>query len=646
MTVTTTAAWAHASERLGVAAGRGLAVRTAALGVRDELSADAWSPDRHGEPPAVPVWLAGRHAIIGPLGPRSCERCLARRWQRVRDVTLREALEAGGEVHAAGQPPHVTPFAAQAVGSLISQHLRASQHLRGGCGEEQAYPAVYQIDLESLLVTRARLVPDPDCPACAEPAPDVPCPPDLPFARPASPGSLRVAAPEDYDLPLDALVNPVCGVLGPVPVWRLDLPGTSTVFGSFAEHTGDDLYEIFWGGHANTFARSLRVGVLEGLERYAGLRPRGRRVAVVAALDELRALGRPALDPRRCGLYDAEFYGDDSVAVPFSPRRPIPWVWGHSLRDRRAILVPEILCYYYSEPEPERFVQECSNGCASGASLTEAILHGLLELIERDAFLLAWYGSVPLPEIDPRSSRRPASLHLIDRLALHGYRVRLFDTRVAFPVPVVTAVAQRTRPGLGALCFGAGCAPDPEDAMSAALAEIATDAPPLRGRVARDEARLRRIADDFTELESLHDHPILYGLPEMAVHAAFLLDGEPRPLLPLAGLAGGGGAPSQGLAPDPATDPAPDPAPDPAGGGLRGELDRCVTMVAAAGFDVIAVDQTTPEQRRLGLHTASVIAPGLLPIDFGWSRQRARRMPRLHQVTGAAKPNPAPHPFP
>jgi ribosomal protein S12 methylthiotransferase accessory factor len=113
----------------------------------------------------------------------------------------------------------------------------------------------------------------------------------------------------------------------------------------------------------------------------------------------------------------------------------------------------------------------------------------------------------------------------------------------------------------------------------------------------------------------------------MGPHAAFLLDGPPRPLLTV-----------DQLAPDRETPPP--------GDGLRGELDRWVAMVAAAGLDVIAVDQTAPEQRQVGLHTASVIVPGLLPIDFGWSRQRAPRMPRLRQVTGAAEPNPAPHPFP
>ena len=68
------------------------------------------------------------------------------------------------------------------------------------------------------------------------------------------------------------------------------------------------------------------------------------------------------------------------------------------------------------------------------------------------------------------------------------------------------------------------------------------------------------------------------------------------------------------------------------------------------------VDQTSPEQRGSGWHTASVLVPGLLPIDFGWARQRALHMPRLRTALreagradrdlAPADLNPAPHPFP
>ena len=51
-----------------------------------------------------------------------------------------------------------------------------------------------------------------------------------------------------------------------------------------------------------------------------------------------------------------------------------------------------------------------------------------------------------------------------------------------------------------------------------------------------------------------------------------------------------------------------------------------------------------------------MLVPGLLPIDFGWTRQRALHMPRMRTALReaglreadlmAADLNPAPHPFP
>lgn len=373
------------------------------------------------------------------------------------------------------------------------------------------------------------------------------------------------------------------------------------------------------------------MALLEGLERYAHTAPPPLTgPAVVASLEEL---GPDALDPRTAGLYAPEVYQGDDYLVPFAPDRPVSWVWGYSLRDLRPRLVPEVLAYTHGPAVGGRFVQECSNGCASGGSLAEAAFHGLMEVIERDAFLLAWYGRAPLPEIDPgRGAGRVRET--TDRLEMYGYRTRFFDTRMTFPVPVVTAVAQRTDGGPGALCFGAGAHPVPEAALAAALSEVATATHRLPRLTRRERPRLTAMARDFGRVRRLDDHWLLYGLPEMAEHAGFLLGPRDR-LRPLSGLADG-----SGWSPD----------------DLRADLRRVVDQVTAEGFDVLVIDQTLPEQRDLGLHTAHVLVPGLLPIDFGRRLQRAPLMPRTRAALRAAgyadrdpgpdDLNPAPHPFP
>ncbi|MGW3559788.1 YcaO-like family protein, partial [Streptomyces sp. NPDC000963] len=319
------------------------------------------------------------------------------------------------------------------------------------------------------------------------------------------------------------------------------------------------------------------------------------------------------------------------------PSTPVPWVWGWSLRDGIPRAVPEVLAYYHKPGIEHRFVQESSNGCSSGGSLEEAVLGGLMEVLERDAFLLAWHGRQPLPEIDPATSADPRTRVMVDRMALYGYRARFFDTRITFPVPVVTGVAERFDGGPARMCFGAGASLDPEAALAAALCEIATDSVQLLQRFERNEAGYRAMAEDFTRITGLHDHPLVYAVPEMGRHADFLLR-RPSPPAPVA-----------------VADLRP-PGFGAIGADVRDDLLVAVEAVTSAGFDVVVVDQTAPEQRALGLHTVKVLVPGLLPLDFGWTRQRARHMPRTRtalreaglrpdDLTGAGL-NPGPHPFP
>ncbi|WP_405977215.1 TOMM precursor leader peptide-binding protein [Streptomyces sp. NBC_00158] len=608
-----------------VAALGGPPVAVSALGLRDAFAA----PDREVAAGAVPVALYGHQAVVGPLpgdGP-GCARCLERRWQAVRSVALRDALELGGGTRAAGGWPYAHAFAADAVAALVVSAGSGSAGAAGG-----VFPGVWVLDLRDGGVRRYPLVPDPECPVCGTPEADTARALDPEPAPKHRPGAFRTRPVEAYAIDVAAFANPLCGALGPSLVQDVSSTSTSATIGCFSMRSGEYLRETFWGGHTDSFDRSARVGVLEGLERYAGMRSRSRTTSVTGSLN---GFGAEAVDPRVVGLYGDAFYRDNPRVRPFDPDREIPWVWGWSLRDRQPRLVPEVLTYYHAPGLENRFVQESSNGCASGGSLAEAAYFGLMEVVERDAFLLTWYGRQPLPEIDPATSERASTRAMVDRLALYGYRARFFDTRISFPIPVVTAVAERFDGGPGRMCFGAGAGLDPESALDSALCEIATDAVNLPGRTERDEERLRAMAADFDLVTALHDHPLVYGVPEMGRHADFLLRGPSRgPLRPVSSLLG-----PEGVSDDVAVD-----------------LARCVEAVAAGGFDVVVVDQTLPEQRALGLHTVSVLVPGLLPIDFGWSRQRALGMPRMRTALREAglrgrdlEPadlNPAPHPFP
>ena len=626
----------RAAESHLAGAGR-LPVHVATLGVGDALRSDTTGPYPEGE--HLPVHLYGRSVIVGPPAgsgtERPCPQCLARRWQQLRSEDERHVIERGATLHHVAPNPYVTPLGMATVTGLIAE-------LTGGDApwptDRAGHPQVYEVRLDSLQIRCFPLIADADCPRCGDRRPDSRegAVIELRSRTKRSTTSTRLVRPADYGLVTEAYANPVCGMLGTIAGHAFDSTTTAPVTGVTKVRGSHDLHEFYWSGHADNFDDSTLLGVFEGLERHAGLLQRSVATTVYDSYDNVRA---DALDPRDCTLYPDRFY---ELIGPrftrFSTDLRIPWVWGYSLRDNRPILVPQTYVYYLATDHSTNFLAECSNGCATGSTIEEAILYGVLELIERDAFLLGWYGRAPLPEIDVATCTSPATRQMVDRMSLMGYDVRLFDNRIDFAVPAVTGVAVRRDGGLGTLCFAAGSSLDPEDAVRAALCEIASYVPSFADRTEASMDLVERMLADHNEVTGLRHHPLLFGVPEMAHHADFLLRRDNAPKRSMADLYGGW----QQERPR-TTD-------------LLDDLRFCLDELTGAGFDVIVADQTSPEQRAAGLCSAAVIVPGLVPIDFGATMQRVLHMPRLRTAFRRAgwrdtdladhEINYVPHPFP
>ncbi|HTS97065.1 MAG TPA: TOMM precursor leader peptide-binding protein [Streptosporangiaceae bacterium] len=606
-----------------------------ALGPADllgwERSATASAPRPMAGHRDATVHVTAQAVLIGPWGasrpPGACGHCLAIRWQRLRPRHEREALETGSGPRAAGAWPVLPEHLVAAVWCCYRAIMLEPPAVPG---KSPRLARVSRVDVRSLAVSTVLLLPEPRCPSCG---PAEPAGPDTELATCPKPGPVayRLRDTSEYELPGPALANAVCGAIGPAATALVNSPTTAPVVGAALACGPQGLYELAWSGQSHSFAASTRLAFIEGLERYAGTMRR-RPGLVVDSYDNL---GDRALDPRRCGSYPPSAYGAHRPLTPFAPDRPIPWVTGYSLRDRRPVLVPVRLAYYGWDGGAEMFTFECSNGCASGSCISEAILFGLLEVIERDAFLLGWYGGADLPEIDAATASTAARA-MIDRARLRGYDIRLFDNRIDLAVPVVTGVAIRRDGGPGLLCFAAGASLHPEAAAEAALCEILTYIPALPAKVISRREELERMADDYSLVRVLADHQALFGLPRMAGQARhYTRPADPRPMAEVY---------RSWQRERPATTD------------LGDDVRFCVTELARAGFDVIVVDQTTSEQQFAGLSSVRVIVPGLLPIDFGWAMQRAPRLPRMltalrrggRRATDLtpAELHMVPHPFP
>jgi ribosomal protein S12 methylthiotransferase accessory factor len=409
-------------------------------------------------------------------------------------------------------------------------------------------------------------------------------------------------------------------------------------------------------GRATCSADADRVAMFEAVERITGMAPGRHRTALRASLRELGT--QLALDPRRLGRHEPAAEDHPSFALAkFHDDLPITWVWGHSQQRSGPLAVPEQAAYW-GVPAPLRqgVLAESSNGCGLGNSVEEAALFGLFELIERDAFLMAWWARTPLPRV-PFPADDPFLAGLRSRLDSLGYDVLLLEATSDFRIPVVAAVALHRDPTDGApqTFVAAGAHLGRASAIRSALVELVVNvehAPNLarEGTGAFDRARLRPMLADPTLVRSIDDHVGLNSLPEARVRFEPLLSGPGATDCDADFGAPGtvASAPAAGLAAL-AHDGTPID--------LAALLDELRVRALAVGVDTVIVDQTPPRlARELGLYAARVVAPGMLPLTFGHLYRRTLGVSRLLDVPKnlgrlAAAPDYAalpldPHPFP
>jgi ribosomal protein S12 methylthiotransferase accessory factor len=144
-----------------------------------------------------------------------------------------------------------------------------------------------------------------------------------------------------------------------------------------------------------------------------------------------------------------------------------------ALLDDAKMLLPAEICLRRS-PARARMKPPflLSMGCAAGPSKADAVLHGLCELVERDAAGLWWRGGTrgrPLALDDPASAEGAVLLAKLRR-SQAGRRTWLLDIATDLGIPAVAAISCRAD-GKG-FAFGLGARPTVAGAVRGAIMEL------------------------------------------------------------------------------------------------------------------------------------------------------------------------------
>lgn len=127
-----------------------------------------------------------------------------------------------------------------------------------------------------------------------------------------------------------------------------------------------------------------------------------------------------------------------NVMDHFTKDTPIDWVWGHSLVHNRPVLVPASMVFITGR-FLGHFFEPSSGGLASGAALEDAILQGLLEVIEHDSWMIWQANAIGTPEIELDTIKQSSLRQSISAIQECGFKVILRNCATDFSIPVVKA---------------------------------------------------------------------------------------------------------------------------------------------------------------------------------------------------------------
>lgn len=217
-----------------------------------------------------------------------------------------------------------------------------------------------------------------------------------------------------------------------------------------------------YGGKGITKEHSKASAMMEAFERYSAER-QDSDDAIIAKIDEIEG---NYIDPKSLNLpKELEKKDITDLKLEWSLAKDIVSNEDHYI-PTNAIFHP----YKY----PVSLFKSNTNGLASGNVLEEAILHGIFEVIERDAWSIFELTHKNYAQIDIDSIESDVINESIDKFESNGIKIKLMDFTADIKIPTIAASADDTvTKDAGLLTLGMGTHLDPEVAILRALTEVA-----------------------------------------------------------------------------------------------------------------------------------------------------------------------------
>jgi bacteriocin biosynthesis cyclodehydratase domain-containing protein len=559
--------------------------------------------------------LRGRELLIGPVfrpGSNGCYACLAQRLKSNRQMEAyleRASIVGDNREYASAHKATMRAGAAIAAHEILKAIAIGHPYDLSG--------SILEINSITMETTRHELIKRPQCAVCgggrlpkrsASHFQLSDCEPSIH----AETGSRSVSTEITYDR-LKRHVSRLTGVVRSLePVGEGLRNGLTHSYASghnFALMQYDLRFALLnlRGRSGGKGIRDIdaKVGAIcEAIERYSGVyrgdeehtRSSFSNLRVPAKLpNELMLFGEAQFDSREQWnlLHTAGFH---RVPMRYCEEDVIDWTPAWSLTRQVFVHVPSAYCYFGHPDLQTRFFCSCdSNGNAAGNTMEEAILQGLLELIERDAVAMWWYNRIRRAGISVGSLKDEYVLRLVEFYAKSGRELWILDITSDLGIPVVAAVSRARDRRAEDIIVGFGAHPVAKVAALRAIAEVNQFLPAVAGKDENGQTRYW-----FPEEEAIR-----WWRSATIESEAYLSPDSALPAVSIDDMAQ--------FAPS----------------GLNGTLAALVNRVQEYSLEVLVLDQTQPD---IDLAVVKVMVPGLrhfwkrfgpgrlynVPVAMGW----------------------------
>lgn len=339
--------------------------------------------------------------------------------------------------------------------------------------------------------------------------------------------------------------------------------------------------------------RTARLAAIsECVEAYCSMAPPRPEVLVRSCF---QALGAQAVSPRRFPQLSPRQYRNCPRLSRLTDETVVDWCWSYSITHRRPVLVPAGFVYFSCgrRPPNDTSPEMVSTGLACHASIPDAVLAGLCEVVERDALAISWHARLAHTPLDVTGTA--VEDLLAGYLSSCGIDFQLFQVPTDTGLPVVLALGRSESEQPHAV-VGSACRPDPIAAAVKALFEACQVLGSLRGKQSIVPPLVRTVLD----------HAAFYATAEgrRLLDRHLVVSEDVKPITQIAGLARGS---------------------------TMDDLDAVVQAVAARGLEVVVHELTTSDVLEAGLRVLRVLIPGMIDMAVD-TRFLKLQSPRFEEV--------------